>query len=136
MPAVPLHCPSVNSLGNALGLPEMNSLGDAPELTGSMSCQAFPMWQKLLLRHSLGQPRWSMGPGLQVLGTPKTRETPCVVLRERRTTMDHEGEKLIMPGEDLALLPHLPRAKTSLKTSAKTSTWRRLREGTCLALTQ
>lgn len=80
-----------------------------------------------------------MGPGLQVLGTPKTRETPKlfrVVLRECKTTMDHEGEKLIMPGEDVALLPHLPRAKTSLKTSAKTSAWRRLRERTCLALTQ
>lgn len=87
--AVLLHFPSVNSLGNTLGLPTMTFLGDVPGLTHSMSCQVFPTWQKLLLRHSLGQPRWSMGPGLQVLGTPKTREAPkvfCVVLRGCRTT--------------------------------------------------
>lgn len=128
------HCTSVNSLRNALGLPAMTCLGDAPGLTHCMTCHVFPMWQDLLLRHSLGQPRWSMGPGLQVLGTPKIRETPktfCVVLRECRTMMGHEGNKL----EDLALLSHLPRAKTTLKSSAKTSAWRRLREGTCLALT-
>lgn len=76
-----------------------------------MSCQVFPMWQKLLLKHILGQPRWSMGPGLQGLGTPKTRETPkCFVLcsGSAELQMDHEGDKLIMPGEDLALLSHLP----------------------------
>lgn len=83
------HCTPVNSLRNALGLPTMTSLGDAPGLTHCMTCHVFPMWQKLLLRHSLGQLRWSMGPGLQVLGTPKIRETPkmfCVVLRAMKGT--------------------------------------------------
>lgn len=40
--AAPLHCPPVNSLGNALGHPTMTSLGDVLGLTRSMSCQVFP----------------------------------------------------------------------------------------------
>lgn len=83
-----------------------------------------------------------MGPGLQVLGTPETKEPPKIFVSCSgsaepwlQDALDHEGDKLIMPGEDLALLSHLPRAKTPLKTSAETSAWRRLGEGTCLALT-
>lgn len=83
-------------------------------------------------RGSSTSPRGVRIPPAAELGSPPGRSARGTYRCKMLQTM--QGVGWLMPGEDPALPSHLPRAKTPLETSDKTSAWRRHGEGTCPAL--